>query len=221
MKRILITLLIGMFLFNIVSADGDIGIVKQWDCIDLYNYCPTCTYINLTAIQYPNQTISLMNLVMVKTNNNYVYNFCDTGELGGYSYTTCGDKATVLTCEDMTFESTPSGSLMKDGDSLVIFGSLAVMIILSSVFLFLASKSENLAAKITLYSISFIGFLMSILYTVVTIQQVLFGYKNIVSGIETFLFVVKIGVGLGVIALFIIILLIMLKAWKIKRGFDD
>jgi len=115
MKKILLTLIIGMFLINFISADGDIGIVKQWDCIDLYNYCPTCTYINLTAIQYPNQTVSTMNLAMTKTNKNYVYEFCDTGKLGGYSFTTCGDKATVLTCEDISFEVTPSGFVWSNG----------------------------------------------------------------------------------------------------------
>jgi len=130
--NLLLYILIGMFLFNIVSADGDIGYVKQGDCISLYNYCPTCSYINLTAIQYPNQTVSTMNVAMTKTGNNYIYEFCNTTDLGGYSYTTCGDKATVLTCEDMTFEATSSGDNYTTSDSitnvvLIIFFFLIIL----------------------------------------------------------------------------------------------
>jgi len=119
MKKILLLTLIIMSL-TFISAEGDIGLVKQWDCIDLYNYCPTCSYINLTAIQYPNQSIGTMNLAMVKTGQNYIYNFCGTGELGAYSYTTCGDKAGVLTCEDMSFEVTPTGFIWSTGFYVMI-----------------------------------------------------------------------------------------------------
>lgn len=130
MNKIFLMLLVGIFLISITSADGDIGLVKQFDCIDLYNYCPTCSYINLTAIQYANQSIALMNLAMVKTNNNYVYNFCDTGNLGEYSYTTCGDKAGVLTCEDITFEVTPSGFVWTNGlYFLVIALSIGIIVL--------------------------------------------------------------------------------------------
>ena len=126
----LLFLAITLMSVSFISADGDIGFVKQWDCIDLYNYCPTCTYINLTAIQYPNQTVYDMNLAMTKTNNNYIYQFCDTGNLGGYSYTTCGDKATVLTCEDMTFEVTPSGFVWSNGlYFLIIALSIGIIIL--------------------------------------------------------------------------------------------
>jgi len=62
---------------------------------------------------------------------------------------------------------------------------------------------------------------MVILYTVVTIQQVLFGFDSIVAGMETFLSVAKVGITIGSLALGIVIFLIMLKAWKIKRGLNE
>ena len=95
------------------------------------------------------------------------------------------------------------------------------MLILSIVFVIMAMRLESLAGKLTLYSISAIGFIMVILYTVVTIQQVLFGFDSIVNGMETFWFVAKVGITIGGVAFFIVVFLIMLKAWKIKRGFDD
>jgi len=134
MKRGTLTLILltTIILINFISAVGDIGIVKQGDCIDLYNYCPTCSYINLTAIQYPNQTIETMNLAMVKTGKNYIYNFCNTSKLGEYSYTTCGDKAGILTCEDVMFKTTSSGDNYTTSDSitnvvLIIFFFLIIL----------------------------------------------------------------------------------------------
>jgi len=62
---------------------------------------------------------------------------------------------------------------------------------------------------------------MSILYTVVVMQQTLFGFDNILSGIETFWFVIKMLIGIGIFALLIIVVLILIKAWKIKRGYRD
>lgn len=108
-NKLFLTILTGLFLISFTSAVGDIGIVKQFDCIDLYNYCPSCSYINLTAIQYPNGSTNTMNLVMEKTENNYKYEFCGTKLLGKHSYTTCGDKEGTESCEDITFEVTPSG----------------------------------------------------------------------------------------------------------------
>jgi len=62
---------------------------------------------------------------------------------------------------------------------------------------------------------------MVILYTVVTIQQVLFGFDSIVNAIETLWVVSKIGITIGGLALGIVVMLIMLKAWNIKRGLRD
>jgi len=196
--------------------------VKTDECVIVKQVCASCTYVNI-SISYPNSTLAVSNINMADNGGGvWIYEFCNTSSVGRYDVNGEGDLSGVDTGFDVLwFEVTPSGSLMKGGDSLVLFGSLMVMIIISSVFLFLATKIEGLAAKTTLFAIAFIGYLMSILYTVVTIQQVLFGFDSIVNGIETFLFVGKIGVWLGFITLMIVVLLIMLKAWKIRRGLDD
>jgi len=92
-----------------IMISSDIGIVKQRDCIDLYNYCPSCSYINITAIKYPNGTWETMNVNATKVGNNYIYNFCRTAQIGEYKYTNCGDKDGVEECENIIFNSTPSG----------------------------------------------------------------------------------------------------------------
>ena len=127
-NKIFMILIIGIFLISFASAVGDIGIVKQGDCIDLYNYCPTCSYINLTAIQNPNGTLETMNLEMEKNGNNYIYNYCNTSQLGEYSYTTCGDKGGTETCEDITFEVTPNGKQFTQQNSIVYLGFILILL---------------------------------------------------------------------------------------------
>ena len=120
MKKLLLFLMLGMFLISLVSAEGTIGTVKQDDCIDLYQFCPSCSYVNLTAIKYPNVTISTMDLEMTQEGNNFNYSFCGTTELGEHFYTVCGDKDGVEECEQISFEVTPSGFLNTLGFYIII-----------------------------------------------------------------------------------------------------
>jgi len=106
-------------LISLASAEGDIGTVKQNDCIDLYQFCPSCSYVNLTAIKYPNTTIFTSNLEMTKEGNNFNYNFCLTSELGEHFYTVCGDKNGVETCEQISFEVTYSGKIMSSSNAIL------------------------------------------------------------------------------------------------------
>jgi len=129
-NKVLLFITILFMSMNFTSAVGDIGTVKQFDCIDLYNECPTCSWINLTAIRYPNVTTTTMNTEMTKSGNNFIYKFCNTGALGDYAYTTCGDKAGQETCELITFTSTPSGEGGALGFYfLILILSLGIMIL--------------------------------------------------------------------------------------------
>lgn len=152
----------------------------------------------------------------------WYYSFCNTSLVGRYDITGHGDLSGIDTGFDvLSLTVTPSGNVLDSAGSTTLFGSLLLMLILSVVFILIAMKSEGLPARVTMYSIAAIMILMSILYTVVAIQQVLFGFTGIITGIETLLFVAKIGITIGTIAFGIVILLIMLKAWKIKRGLCD
>ena len=198
--------------------------VKQNECSVLSQVCASCTWANI-SVKYPspNSSYAQYEVVMSRTGGgDWFYEFCNTSQLGRYDVTGHGDLSGTDTGFDVLyFEVTPSGSVLDSASSTTLFGSLLVMLILSVVFIIMAMKTESLAGKLTLYCISGIGFIMVILYTVVTIQQVLFGFDSIVTGIETFWVVAKIGITIGGVALGIVVMLIMLKAWKIKRGFDD
>jgi hypothetical protein len=150
------------------------------------------------------------------------YNYTVTfANLGTYQMTqSCSDGVNNGT-DSGEIEITPSGSLFSSGQATTIFGSLLLMIIISVVFLTIAIKSEGKTAKVIFFTTSTIGFVMSLLYAIISVQQTLFGFESIQAGIETFWFVAKMGLWLGFVALVIIIFLVMLRAWRIKRGLVD
>jgi len=206
----------------VTSEINDYAPVKQGECFIAKQICASCSFVNV-SIAYPNSTLVISNRPMINSGGAvWTYEFCNTTTFGRYDISGVGDLEGIDTGFDVLyFEVTPSGSVLDSASSTTLFGSLLVMLILSIVFIIMAMKTESLVGKLTLYSISAIGFIMVILYTVVTIQQVLFGFDSIVNGIETLWFVAKIGITIGSIAFGIVVLLIMLKAWNIKRGLRD
>ncbi len=219
MKKLYLALIVGMFLIGFASAtDYPHKQNTELNFSVTSNFATSC---ELTTINTPN---GVLTIEQTDTNTG-TFNF---NVLAG-NYSTLGTYCHNIVCTDGTDttsgqecrEVTPSGSLITQGNSLVLFGSLLVMVVLSLVFLFIANNSENIVAKIAFYSFAGVGLLMAVLYTVVTIQQSLFGFDSIVGGIETFYFVLKILTSLLVVALIIVVAMVMLKAWKIKRGYVD
>ena len=133
MKRLLLFLFLGMFLFSLVSAES-IGTVKQGDSIEITNYCQvgSCTYMNLTSITYPNGTVINVNTEMTKNGQNFNYTYTPT-ELGIYNFKTCGDPAGEYLCDSDTFEVTSTGT----GGSMffiILITILALIFFISSLF---------------------------------------------------------------------------------------
>jgi hypothetical protein len=230
MKNKFIFLLLGIYLLIGIASALDCseytwGCIKQGDTINLVMVCPLdgCNQTNLTKITFPNSTIALSNQLATHEGNTWNYNFNNTLGLGTYTIYGYSSNGTSSSDEYFigNFEVTPSGTILKDSQGLSIIGSILIMIILALSFLFIASKSESIGVKITFYCLSGIFFIISILYTVVVMQQTLFGFDKILSGIETFWFVVKVLIGLGILALIIIVTIILFKSWKIKRGYSD
>jgi len=207
---------------SVVSANYELGTFKSGECINLIQTCANCTYVNITTVIYPpDSSIEYLNITMKKEINTFNYTFCNTTSSGKYTYNTLGDPDAVLVSEPVDFWVTPSGNTLDQGQSIALIGSLLLMIIISIVFFYIASKIESNVGRIAFYCFATIGFIMAVLYTVIIIQQALFGFESIITGIETFWFVLKMGLTVGIVALGVVIFLIMLKAWKIKRGLID
>jgi len=198
--------------------------VKLNSCVILSQVCASCSGVNM-SVKYPspNSSYAQYEVEMNRTGSgDWFYEFCNTSLVGRYDVTGHGDlEGTDTGFDVLYFEVSPSGNILDSASATTLFGSLLVMLILSVVFILMAMKTESLAGRVALYCIASIVFIMVILYTVVIIQQVLFGFDSIVNGIETLWVVAKIGITVGLTALGIVISLIMLKAWKIKRGLND
>jgi len=129
MKKLLLTLILGMFLFTslgLVSATSSLGTVKQ--------------YVNLTSIKYPNVSIDLMNLAMTKTNSEYNYTFCNTSQIGEHFYTVVGDKDGVQSTETISFEVTPNGKEFKPTNSIAYLGFILIILFIFFLTIYGAGK---------------------------------------------------------------------------------
>ena len=226
MKKILLLLIVGMLLINLVgSAQQSLGTFKQGsvgDCIDLIQTCGNCTFNNVSSVLKTGEDskVYTINLKMTKDNTFYNYSFCNITELGIYNVHGFGDPDGVQDSWIFDFKITPSGSIeIGSGGGLSFIGSTLVMLIIAITFFITGFKVTNIAAKVSFFSFSIINFIMVILFVVVSAQQNLYGYTGLVTGIETFWTIIQILVGIGILALFIIVALVMKKAWKIKRGY--
>ena len=121
MKKIILMFIMGIFLISFANATSSLGNIKQGDCIDLFQSCPSCSYVNLTSMKYPNGSINFVNLEMTKSDINYNYTFCSTNTTGEYFYTVKGDKDGTETIETINFEVTPNGKENPSGIVIVIF----------------------------------------------------------------------------------------------------
>jgi hypothetical protein len=130
MNKILILLFFCLFSIGGVNAVIDLGIVKQGECITLYQSCPTCTYSDVRAIKYPSGEINnSMDWEMTKNNSDYTYEFCDTETTGEYNYFVYGNKGglTYEASEEGTFEVTPSGEKGLLGLSFILIGGVYII----------------------------------------------------------------------------------------------
>lgn len=107
-------LVISFFSINLVSSQEEtieIGTFKQYQCVNLIQDCSNCSYVNLTFVQYPNSTYSLLTeAVMTKNGTIYTYNYCLTSALGDYKYGTKGDLDGTITTQPIRFTITTTGS---------------------------------------------------------------------------------------------------------------
>ncbi len=131
-NKILMFAILGMFLLSFASA-GLIGTFKVNNEMEITNYCQdgTCTYMNLTSISLPNNTIIYPNAAMVKNYQDFSYTYTPTLQ-GTYTFTTCGNPSGVVICDSDTFESTPSG---RDGSSNMIFFIVVILLLYTISFL--------------------------------------------------------------------------------------
>ncbi len=140
MNKIFTILLMSMFLLSFTSAIDCWGNLEQFSEIDLIQKCPSCSYVNITAITYPDGTI-FMNDAMSQNGTNFNYTLPDSSQLGRITYTTIGDKngATPPLTEDLCIEITPSG-----GAKQTTFFFIVIALIYTVAFLGFFAKNPTI-----------------------------------------------------------------------------
>lgn len=218
---LIISLLILIFpLINAETSGGELKGTKG-DCINLPQECADCSYVKLTTITLPNLNKISIQTNMIKDGTSFSYNFCNTNDTGDYIYCTLGDVGGVDTIACKNFAITPSGSIISTGGGFGLFASMFVILVIGVIFLTIAIRSDKFLVKFAFYLGSIIVFIILILYTIIIIQQTLFGFESILAGIENFWFVIKMFLSAGIIVFIVIIFLVLLKYFRIKRGFYD
>lgn len=220
--RLTITLLLGIMLIGLCSAQIDSLTQIQGECITLRQEASNSTYTNLTSITYPNTTTIYLETNMTKNGQTYTYDFCNTQDLGEYSYCTDTDEDGTSTKVCTSFDITPSGrEAITEGESGSLIISIVIMLIIMAFFFIMGFKVENLAGKIILFGTASILLLMVLLFSLVTMNQILGGFSTILEGYSTFWFVVKVIFGIALTGLTLFILWFAYQAFMIKRGFRD
>ena len=114
MKKLFLFLFLGVFLISFACADSIGDGYKVDEEMQITNYCQagTCTYMNLSSIEYPNGTISYLNEAMTQNGQTFNYSFIPD-KVGTYSFITCGD-STIAVCDKDTFTVTYNGESNQD-----------------------------------------------------------------------------------------------------------
>jgi hypothetical protein len=134
MRKLLLLLIVGIFLFSLASSAeiNDYGKVKQGECIEVRQVCASCTYVNV-SVAYPNQTMAITNVEMSNQGGGlWIYEFCNTSNLGRYDVAGSGDlEGTATGFDVLYFEVTATGGSGMMFWTILIY-SLAVIFLFSS-----------------------------------------------------------------------------------------
>ena len=148
MKKILTILLLGIFLLNFSSALDCWATFEKNTEIQLLQICPTCSYVNITSITYPDGTVFL-NEEMTKNGANFNYTLPDNSQFGTISYGTLGDKNGASPPLEETL-CIKIGSELKTSESIIYvilsFGILLLSII-TFYFMIITPYSNELNEK--------------------------------------------------------------------------
>ncbi len=225
MRNIIFVAMFVLFLTSFVSADS----FKQNDDIEIRhpiridgatnsNILANITIKdsdNLVLVNFKEMTFDSEaeehNFTLVNTSKIGTYNYCITATGSGLNDTSC-----------FILEVTPSGfDRINSGEGLSLAVAIIAMIFVSLLFFLMFNKTENIVLKTTFLSLTVIILFMSILFITVSVQQNLGGFENIIDGYETFLFVLKSLMTLAFLVFMIFVMLVVVKAWRIKRGLVD
>jgi len=162
MKKIILTLIFGIFLISLASASlGSIGTFKQNECVIISQTCASCSYVNISSVSCNNDSNLISNVEMENFGNGeWRYEFCNTSALGRYDVKGMGDINGVDSSFATYFHITHSGGSLEEGATgILIMGIIFMLVVGSLCLLGFFRKDQNFQAKWTLFLMSFLFFL--------------------------------------------------------------
>ncbi len=146
MKKILLTIIIGIFLISLVYAD--LGTYKQGEIISVRGNL-NASSVNV-SIYFPNSSIAVDNQPMTQLKAEiWNYSFSSTNTLGEYIYDYCDQDG--RNCRENYFEVTPTGL----GSNIGFY--ILVLILSLGLIIFGAARNEPVIALLGSFGLYFLG----------------------------------------------------------------
>jgi len=199
-NKILSILLMSIFLISFASAicqdgEGNLGSKKQNECVRISQPCATCSYVNISSItlQTSNESIESNIAMTYFGNGEWIYNFCNTTNLGSYDVRGKGDLDGIDNSFTSCFDITPSG---QSGTENIIFFLFIIIMIYGITFIGFFGKN---------IPITILGGMAMMFLGIYIVQSGLIIYRDTLTNYFSYL-----TIGLGVILAF----------WALLENFD-
>ena len=132
-------------------VSSELGKFKQNECINIVVPL-NASSVTLTNVNSPiNSTIILQNKAMSGSNNFFNYTFCNTSQLGTYTYGYCDQDGN---CYGNTFVVNGSGQDVSQSQIILILIGLCILLITGLFFFILSLLFKHPGTKIFLMALS-------------------------------------------------------------------
>jgi hypothetical protein len=216
MKKLLTILAFIFLLLPLTSASiGDLGSVKQGQCITIPQTCATCTYNDILSIIGPDKMPILSgSYAMTKVGMNYNFTFCNTSLVGTpYLVSGVGDLDGSPHGFTYIFGVTATGSAISLQETLIYFALLLVFGVLLVILVNKMFTSSTTSAKISYFDISYLTFIVLsfLIYRIVNDYLVDSGY---LASILYYVFLISM---IGLLPVILISIAMLLQASTMEK----
>lgn len=223
MNKLFTFLLMFLFIINFTSALTCWDTVQKDSNVSLIQKCPSCTYVNITSINYPNGTVFLNDGMTANSNGvDFNYTLQDSTQLGTITYTTLGDKDGREQIEDLCLEITLDGSEgMNESQSIIVFSGIFLLMLVATVLGLVGFRFKNGAVSLALVSLSVLLFVFAVGMVANIFELSLGTFSGIINNYSTIYVLSIILVGIGGFLLVVWLINFVLQLWWKNRGITD
>ncbi len=217
MRKILLTIILGIFLISFISACGEA--VKAGDPTRLI-FQSNETQLNIT-VEYVNQSgFWVDNSPMVQSGKTFFIDFNETDEVGLLRYFACDDIGNCdYTCDK---EITPTGKLLTEANSKLLIGSFIILIVTTIFFLVFGIFTQNRPFKIFFVSLSALLMVGTLGFSVSVFQQMFGTLGNIVETYgRVFILLTTLIIGGGIGLFVYVVYMSIISFWNNSRGLNE